>query len=49
MPFINYLVDNYCDPCDRRFSKSKGVHCPECRRRARTSPRVPANKNFPRM
>ena len=49
MTCINYDEDNYCGPCDNRFSKSKGVNCPECGRRSRTSPRVPANKNFPRM
>ena len=40
VPFVNYVTHNYCGPCDIRFLKSTGVHCPECRRRARTAARV---------
>jgi len=40
MPFINYVIHNYCKPCEHRFSKSKGVICPQCGRRSRTAPRA---------
>ena len=49
MPFINYDTHNWCDPCENRFLKSKGINCPECGRRARLAPRTPSNKNYPRM
>jgi len=40
MPFIDYENQNYCKPCEHRFSKSNGVICPQCGRRARTTPRA---------
>lgn len=49
MTFIDYDVLNWCDPCENRFPKSKGLNCPLCGRRARTKPRVKKNTNLPRM
>lgn len=49
MPFINYDTHNWCKPCENRFDKSKGINCPECGRRARTTPRTPAKSEDLRL
>ncbi len=47
--FTNYKTHNWCDSCEHRFLKSTGYRCPLCNRRARLSPRTPADKNYPRI
>ncbi len=46
---VNYVIHNLCDACEIKFDKSKGIHCPTCKRIARTGPKSKKKTQVARM